>query len=283
MKKVIIILVAFSFFLTHYKTAEAVNIDNNSKKTLMQVEDEVIRNVAYGEHSRQVLDIFLPAGRTASTKVVLLIPGGGWIGGDKTGFDGAASIFSDSTIVAFTMNYRYANPSEGVSYVEMLDDIESAISFIVSKSDEYTFDPQEICLFGHSAGAHLALLYAYRNNDSRVNNVISLAGPSDLRDVNMLSMPTGIMTILYSVIATMDVCKWQDASPIYYSSSITTHLYHGFLDEIIPYQQSEILFEKIESLNPKNTLEIFDNETHGLSSTAMEKSINETVALIKEE
>lgn len=283
MNKAILILVVATFIVTHVRASEPVNFDTSNKKSILHAEDEIIRNVAYGESSRQVLDIFLPSGRTASTKVVLLIPGGGWIGGDKSGFDGAASIFSDSSVVAFTMNYRYANPSEGVTYVEMLADIDSAISFICSKSDEYIFDPQDICLFGHSAGAHLALLYAYRNNDSRVNNVISLAGPSDLRDANMLSMPTGIMTILYSVVASMDVCKWQDASPVYFTSSITTHLYHGTLDDIIPYQQSEVLFEKIKNLNPKNTLEIIEGGTHGFDTNNMIKAINETVALIKEE
>lgn len=283
MKKIVLIVAIYTFFLQSSIAGVPEIIDKKSENSIMYAEDLILRDVAYGESPRQVLDVFLPAGRTNSTKVVLLIPGGGWVGGDKSGFEYNATVFSDSSIVAFTMNYRYANMSDGVTYIEMLDDIESAISFIVSKSDEYTFNPEQICLYGHSAGAHLALLYAFRNYDSRVSNVISLAGPSNLRDPVMLGWATGIMTILYSVIGSMDVCKWEDASPLNYENPITTYLYHGTKDGIIPYQQSEILFEKIKNLNPKNKLEIIDGGAHGFNSTDNLRTINETVALIKEE
>ncbi len=281
MKKTVLILAAIIFCLSGIHANEPEITDKKSENIMMQTEDLVLRDVPYGESPRQKLDVFLPDGRSSRTKVVLLIPGGGWIGGDKGGFEGAATVFADSSIAAFTMNYRYANISDGVTYVEMLADIDSAISFIISKSDEYIFDPEQICLFGHSAGAHLALLYTYRNNDNRVNNVVSLAGPSDLRDPVMLSMPTGIMTIFYSLMGNMDVCTWEDAGPINHVNAITSLLYHGTEDEIIPYHQSEVLFNKIKDLNPKNRLDIIEGGGHGFASEDMTRAINETVELIK--
>ncbi len=42
-------------------------------------------NVAYGTDPAQRMDIYLPAGRSAtSTKVIVLIHGGGWTTGDKS-------------------------------------------------------------------------------------------------------------------------------------------------------------------------------------------------------
>ena len=281
MKKTVLIIATIIFYLSGINANEPVMNDHKNENNMVRVENLILRDVPYGESPRQKLDVFLPDGRTSRTKVVLLIPGGGWMGGDKGGFEGAATVFADSSIAAFTMNYRYASTSDGVTYVEMLADIDSAISFIISKSDEYIFDPEQICLFGHSAGAHLALLYTYRNNDNRVNNVVSLAGPSDLRDPVMLSMPTGIMTIFYSLMGNMDVCTWEDAGPINHVNAITTHLYHGTEDDIIPYHQSEVLFEKIKDLNPNNQLDIIEGGGHGFASEDMTRAINETVALIK--
>lgn len=278
-KVLIIVMISIFLLLSEIGVAKTVNINNEDG--IKQVEKTIIRDVAYGDSARHKMDVFLPDDRTELTKAVLLIPGGGWIGGDKSGFEYHANVFADSSIVAFTMNYRYASVEDGVTYVEMLADIDSAISFIISKSDEYIFNPEQICLYGHSAGAHLALLYAYRNNDSRVSNVVSLAGPSDLRDPVMLSLPTGILTILYSVVPTMDICKWQDASPINHVSTITTYLYHGTKDNIIPYQQSEVFFDKIKEVNPKNKLEIIQGGEHGFSLSDNLRTINETVALIK--
>ncbi len=44
-------------------------------------------NVAYGTDPQQKMDIYLPAGRTtATTKVMIMIHGGGWTQGDKSEF-----------------------------------------------------------------------------------------------------------------------------------------------------------------------------------------------------
>lgn len=278
MRKTFLIVWALISISSNANVLKDTELNNNSTT----LANTVLTDVAYGTSPRQKMDVYLPAGRNSSTRIVLLIPGGGWIAGDKSGFSGAASDFANANIVAFNMNYRYASIDDGITYVEMLDDIKSAIDFIVSKAGEYVFDPSQICLYGHSAGAHLALLYTYRNNDSRVNNVVSLAGPSNLRDAETLSRPTGIQTILYSVIGSMDVCTWDDASPITHANAITTHLYHGTNDEIFPQEQSELLFAKIETLNPSNSLEIIQGGTHGFSTVDMTRTINETVVLINQ-
>ena len=47
-------------------------------------------------------------------------------------------------------------------YLQMLDDIQSAISYLQSHAGIYHINPEKIALMGHSAGGHLALLYAYK-------------------------------------------------------------------------------------------------------------------------
>ncbi|HNN72718.1 MAG TPA: hypothetical protein PKG89_15825, partial [Ferruginibacter sp.] len=45
--------------------------------------ERIILDTAYGTAPAQKMDIYLPAGRTAATKLIILIHGGGWEAGDK--------------------------------------------------------------------------------------------------------------------------------------------------------------------------------------------------------
>jgi len=61
--------------------------DNDTAITYPTDEDIVLENQSYGPHERNKIDILLPAGRsTSKTKILVLIHGGGWIGGDKSDF-----------------------------------------------------------------------------------------------------------------------------------------------------------------------------------------------------
>ncbi|MEL7147154.1 MAG: hypothetical protein AAFO69_12345 [Bacteroidota bacterium] len=44
-------------------------------------EMQILRLVEYGDHPLQNMDIYLPENRTAKTKVVIMIHGGGWVTG----------------------------------------------------------------------------------------------------------------------------------------------------------------------------------------------------------
>lgn len=243
---------------------------------------DTIYDIAYGELPRQKLNAFFPTNRNKNTKAIILIHGGAWVAGDKKNFEYIASQFANDSIAAFTINYQYANLKEGITYIEMLDDIEKAIQFLNTKSEEYVFDSNKLCLFGHSAGAHLALLYTYRNNKSnQVSKVISLAGPVDLTD-SLLVDTKQDRDLLNILVGNLKTHKIKDASPIYFANKITTYLYHGMLDTIVPYQQSKNLFKKIKKLNTKNRLVLFENDNHGFNYDNWMTIVKETVALIKE-
>ena len=71
-------LVFFStFFISCNKEINDDILNNTATaKTLL--------NVSYGSNASQAMDIYLPANRsTTSTKVIVLIHGGGWTTGDK--------------------------------------------------------------------------------------------------------------------------------------------------------------------------------------------------------
>lgn len=90
--------------------------DNDTPVTYPTNEDVVLENQSYGSHERNKIDVYLPAGRnTSKTKILVLIHGGGWIGGDKSDFseiqnkDNLEVLKKEFPNVAvFSFNYRLA-------------------------------------------------------------------------------------------------------------------------------------------------------------------------------
>lgn len=240
----------------------------------------ILNDVSYGLSPKQKMNIFLPAGRDESTHVIILIHGGGWQAGDKSDFDLFGSMFADSGIAAITINYRYASIVDKVGYTEILDDIEKAIACLSDSSENYTINTGSVCLLGHSAGGHLSLLYAYRNNlGNVVNKVVSLAGPTDLTDPQLLNI-TGISDLVNTLTGN-SADKRADASPVTHVKGIASIMYHGKTDAVVPYQQSAKLFEKINGLNSSNRCKLIENCGHDFNSVEIWNIFVETVALIK--
>jgi len=74
--------------------------------------------------------------------------------------------------------------------------------------------------------------------------------------------------------------KRGDASPVNHASAITTYLYHGKSDAIVPWQQSEKLFSLISNRNPKNKISLIENCGHGFNFYEFGRILKETVDLI---
>ena len=114
-------------------------------------------DLAYGEHPRQRLDAYFKSGGQGR-RVLLYVPGGGFIAGDKRSDDkfygNIGRWFAGQDVVVFTMNYRLAPeavwPAGGC-------DVRDAVAYVRAHAAEYGGDPQKITIFGQSAGAaHVA-------------------------------------------------------------------------------------------------------------------------------
>jgi acetyl esterase/lipase len=124
---------------------------------------------AYGkDHERQRFD-FWQAKSDKPTPVVLLIHGGGWVNGDKTGYGGTViQPYLDQGISVAAINYRFiAQAME--QKVEppvkaCLHDAARALQTIRSKAKEWNLDPKRIGSTGGSAGACTSLWLALHND-----------------------------------------------------------------------------------------------------------------------
>ena len=144
----------------------------------------------------QTYDLYLPANyeELDSISVCLFLHGGTWVFGSKdmTDYQELTTLFKDELVVknhiAFiTMNYRLISlkDEDSPSMYDMLDDIDSCIKDFKKVLTYYGLKVNNLIIGGHSAGAHLALLYSYmeeRRESSAIplDAVYSLSGPVNI-------------------------------------------------------------------------------------------------------
>lgn len=249
-----------------------------------------MKNVSYGNDTAQKLDAYLPANRgTANTKVILFVHGGSWVGGDKSEFNDAIAAIRTKLpgYSIFNTNYRLASNQN--RFPSQIKDIESAINFIETNAAEYKVNANKICLVGASAGAHLALLHAYKNNsDGRIKAVVDLFGPADLTDLyNNHPIPEQARYVLLNLFGktpSSGATLYQHASPINYVSthSVPTCIFHGSNDIVVPVSQSNALKAKLLANNVKVEMTTYALEGHGWYGKNLVDTYAKTVKFIKE-
>ena len=180
-------------------------------------------NVSYGTNAQQKMDVYLPADRnTTSTKVIIMIHGGGWNTGDKSDFDQYVDSLKkrEPTYAIFNINYRLANTPDLFPAQEL--DVKAAVEFIYNKRQEYQVTDKFV-LIGASAGAHLALLQGYKySTPVKPKTIIDFFGPTDL--VAMYNNPPNplVQPLLLSVTGgtpTTNNTLYTQSSPINFISS----------------------------------------------------------------
>jgi triacylglycerol lipase len=121
----------------------------------------VQHDIAYASDARQRLDLYAPA-EAAGLPVLLYVPGGGFVGGDKRSQDGFyANIgydFAKRGFLVLVMNYRLAPahcwPAGG-------EDVGHAVAWAREKAAAHGGDPDQIAVFGQSSGASHVLTWLF--------------------------------------------------------------------------------------------------------------------------
>jgi len=150
-------------------------------------------DVAYGPHQRNVFDLWLPErkpGATEKTPIFVYFHGGGFVGGDKSGFN--PTPFLNAGMAVVSGNYRFVDGRETLSPAP-LHDSARVIQFLRSRADEWNLDSDRICVCGSSAGAVISMWIGYHDDlaqadsddsvarqSSRVRCIVPINGPANL-------------------------------------------------------------------------------------------------------
>jgi acetyl esterase/lipase len=113
---------------------------------------EVRRDIAYGAHSRQKFEVYLPAGDQTGRAALLFVHGGAFVDGDR---NRTAEIYAN---VAVNVGYRLAPEAK---YPEATRDVAAVVRWVCEHAAELGVDPARVFLMGHSAGCAHVGSYAY--------------------------------------------------------------------------------------------------------------------------
>jgi acetyl esterase/lipase len=234
-----------------------------------------ISGIPYGPDKENTLDVSLPEGRTGATPAIILIHGGAWTGGDKSDFSFLRGYFYDRGFAAFSVNYRLAK-IKGTGMRNILDDMDYVIAYIKEKSAEWTFSGDTVFLTGHSAGGHIALLYAFsRAPEGTIRGVVSYCGLSDLTaadlEKSLSRMHDNETTLRKKPFDRVGFVTGTDRkmrikySPLFITRDIPVLLICGKMDDIIPWTQSENLHKKMKERGFDSTLHVYPDMGHGIT------------------
>ncbi len=124
----------------------------------------VARDIAYGPHERNVLDVFTTQNTGAAERgkpVLVYIHGGGFRAGAKRlpgqpFYDNVGAWAARNGMVGVTISYRLAPE---YMYPAGVEDLSLAVKYLRAHAAECGGDPDRIFLWGHSAGAAHAADY----------------------------------------------------------------------------------------------------------------------------
>ena len=128
-----------------------------------------IQSARYGDHERNVVDIWQAEGKSP-TPLVLVIHGGGWLGGAKERVDRFVDVQAllNAGISVAALNYRFVDQAiqEGVEppVKAPLYDAARCLQFIRSKAKLWNIDTTQIAAAGGSAGACSSLWLAFHDD-----------------------------------------------------------------------------------------------------------------------
>ena len=239
---------------------------------------ELRRDVEYARATGTalLLDASIPEGK-GPFPVAILIHGGGWDSGDKSGSNvpgNGADIspwFEPLTAARFTwfsINYR---PSTQQRWPACLEDVQTAIRWVKAHAHEFKGDPQRIALFGHSAGGQLACQAALiAGDDTRVQAVVGFAPVTDLEQdaKNRDGLSTSLQRLFGQPKEINDTSRalLRAHSPINHVTPAAPPflLVHGDADKTVPIQQSLDFQARLKAAGVPCDLMVIPGAPHGL-------------------
>jgi acetyl esterase/lipase len=213
------------------------------------------KNLAYGDHERQKLDLFVPKG-DGPFPLVLWVHGGGWSAGSKDS-NPLMLMLAKGYAVAST-NYRL---SQHAPFPAQINDCKAAVRYLRANAAKYKLDPDRFGVAGASAGGHLVALLGTAGNvkelegdggnakvSSKVQCVVDVFGPTDLIKLAGATDAENPITKLMGG-------KMSEKKELATQANPITHIdkdcppfliLHGDMDKLVLLNQSELLLEALQ-------------------------------------
>ncbi|NYT75639.1 alpha/beta hydrolase [Alcaligenaceae bacterium] len=143
-----------------------------------------IKNLSYGNETRQKLDIYSPIHTEVPPDVVVFFYGGNWNSGSRKQYGFVGKALASRGIMTVVADYRL---SPQVTYPAFVEDAAQAVAWTLKHIGEYGGNASKVFVAGHSAGAYNAAMVAldprwlakYGESPAALQGWVGIAGPYD--------------------------------------------------------------------------------------------------------
>lgn len=214
----------------------------------------------------QTMDVYFPESG-GPWPALVYVHGGSWMHGDKSEAAMVANRMASQGYLVVSINYRLYPTGR---FPAMIEDVKCAIRSLRANAAQYNLDPDRIAAIGPSAGGHLVSLLGtsdtsagwdvgdYLDQSSRVQAVIAIAPVTDLTR----NFPSADIEAMRQVGFGED--NILQASPVTHVTPDDPPflLIHGEQDTVVPYEQSQLMYERLVEMNVPAQLITVQNAGH---------------------
>jgi acetyl esterase/lipase len=195
---------------------------------------------------------------------LVIVHGGGWRAGSKRDRPYRTLLldYALKGYVTVSVEYRLTNEAP---FPACIEDVKCAVRWLRAHATEYRVDPDRIGAFGHSAGAHLALMLAmcpapaglegdggWNEFSSRVNSVVAASTPVRARGTGP------------------DADRWSPTS--YITNNLPPMLFiQGTKDEIVSPASVDAFVDKLKQIEGLDVTYL--QVTNGVHATAYDMHV----------
>ena len=218
--------------------------------------------VAYGELTRQKLDVYKPAQAAAAGgyPVVVFFYGGSWTRGERANYAFIGEALASRGVLTLVADYRLYPE---VRYPDFLSDCALALAYGLKQAAALGGNPKRVFVMGHSAGAYnaamLALdarwLKAAGHDPAELAGFIGLAGPYDFLPMTNITTQPVFFHPNYPA----------GSQPLAYVSSKSPRSFIGAArkDALVdPVRNSEALAARLQAAGVPTTLQLYNRVNH---------------------
>lgn len=259
----------------------------NKKANIDYIKNKYL-DIKYDTNSEaQKLDVYLPEQGEGPFPVIISIHGGAFCMGDKQDHQLIPMLEGlNRGYAVVSINYRLSG--EAIWPAQIID-VKKAIEYVKLNAKKYNLNPGKIAVWGGSAGGHLSAMVGtsihceqisgqYCKFDSSVNAVVDWFGPIDflkmdeqLKISNLGPLDHNDEDSPESRLLGRKITEIADlveqANPMTYITKNVPSFFiqHGRIDNLVPYQQSENLYNKLVEVGGKDKVqfEILEGAKHG--------------------
>lgn len=238
----------------------------------------------YNGQARQKLDLYVPEKASQPLPLIIWVHGGGWQAGSKDGCPPLRQGFVARGYAVASLDYRL---SDDAVFPAQIEDCKAAVRWLRAHAKEYGLNPDRFGVWGSSAGGHLVALLGTSGDEkafavgehldvsSRVQAVCDFYGPTDLVQMDAHALtgarlkhddPQSPEACLIGGPVQENKDKAARVSPITYVKTNPLPpflIVHGDTDKVVPFHQSELLFEALKKAGGNVHLHCIKGAGHG--------------------